>query len=1167
MKIRNVLTGLAVLTALASAFAGEPKDQEQFRIYKKSLLKDPSLIRLYTFEEGHGEEVANNVNLGKSQTALTGGPLGSLTIKRYTPYGRDPVFQWNYSPDTVSPDWTSGRWPWKSAIDSGMPGKDVEFCWDATFLYRSGISGAEFTEGGTLACWIRIREDMGQGVCNILSMFNGRVPRPKHSAGFNLSYSEKHLTFEISSNDPKVRSAVLYMDPGAVGVWHHVVATFDQTAVKFYLDGELKAEQPFAGSMVPITYKDYPLLDPFHEMAPLHHLSCFMLIGFNQPEEGKVLSRFAIDELAIYKRALTASEVKAMEEAGRPAMSPEEQLATHRAVLSKEQQIDRILLDIPKETGGYFRINEPVVATVEIPGDAGLAGDYKVVFELESLYGKPVQKVERALSVGKRLTESFTLPSCGVYYLDMAVYASDGTLVKRLPQRYCLGMVPPAPKELTKYNPVACYANETELFHFDSPIRRMFCSRPGKKGEVPSVEDFAGFTDRYRLLEKRIPNFRTYLVFYGYQASVTPIAKAWNEKYFAAVGELLKDKDKVFGIEFSSEPHVTVDSKGYVDALGICHRILRGVRPDLQFFPPGIEGSSVAFLRNILADGAIKYMDGVSLHPYGGDWDVDAPTTFTNQVKELWSKHSEKPPVLYDTESGAAALPRLKNGRPMTVADAIGAGIAGKTTNGVWRAPFFVWMNEETGGAARQCQDILLKLVEGYRMYTVMGGPGDEGGQPGVRGVAVTALAGQVLNTYKDARLLPLAVADNICVLLGDQGGATTAAVFTSGPTPLTANFKVPANAEYRTMDMLGNYGTLKAGADGLLTINGTMEPTYVFGVPTDLQAVVPLKLAVPETLPEDGVLKGEVTIVNQLSVPLTGQLSAPAIPGASVTLSQKEVNLAPGGIANVGIELRAHTLKRRLYELGVELKAPSGALISSAKTFFQSPGVVQAVPQIKSPMKLDGVESEWDGIPEIVCGDVESVVHGKPNIAEIWVPQWRGDDDLSFSLKTAWRKGDAIYFILKVRDNVLQPAPADKVGQAFNYDCLEFFFDSRDYAQQGTVISGGADQGVVVPQVGEKVAPCELWYAKNGENHINLECVGRKTEDGYLIEGKVTPNEKSTFRVQAGSQFRMDFLVDDTDKLDPKWLRQSTMALHGQFSNFINSDIWGRYELFLDAK
>mgnify|MGYP000057755389 FL=1 len=64
------------------------------------------------------------------------------------------------------------------------------------------------------------------------------------------------------------------------------------------------------------------------------------------------------------------------------------------------------------------------------------------------------------------------------------------------------------------------------------------------------------------------------------------------------------------------------------------------------------------------------------------------------------------------------------------------------------------------------------------------------------------------------------------------------------------------------------------------------------------------------------------------------------------------------------------------------------------------------------------------------------------------------------------------------------------------------------------------------------------------------------------MIEGKLVPKEGANLKLLPGSQFNMDFLVDDTDSLDPKWLRKSAMAVHGAFSNFTNPGLWGRYEL-----
>ena len=269
---------------------------------------------------------------------------------------------------------------------------------------------------------------------------------------------------------------------------------------------------------------------------------------------------------------------------------------------------------------------------------------------------------------------------------------------------------------------------------------------------------------------------------------------------------------------------------------------------------------------------------------------------------------------------------------------------------------------------------------------------------------------------------------------------------------------------------------------------------------------------------------------------------------------------------AMVEIAITGKNLKRQMYTFSVQLKNEEGKLLASASRQAQSPGVIRMIPRIRGAMPLDGNIEKWKNVPAMVCDSVDSVVHGKPNYAEIWIPQWLGKKDLSFSVKCAWRKNDAVYFLLNVTDDVLLSAPADKAGLAFRYDCLELFFDSRPVKQQGTVLSDGADQAIIIPRTTRETTPCELWFARKDRAHVKIECVGRRTADGWMLEGKIIPTSQSAFQVRAGSQFRMDFLVDDTDKDDPRWLRKSAMALDGIFNNSQNSNVWGRYELSLDT-
>lgn len=1125
---------LIPLMAVVAVSASEMDEQQYFQKYKETIKQDPALIRFYTFEERQGNEVANQVALGSSQTAVTGGSLGSLTLQRYTPYGRHPA-SWKFSPETVSPEWTRGRWPWKAAIASGID--KIEYPWEATCLYRSGITGAEFADGGTFSGWLRVPENMAKGRSNILSLFGGRQPtNPRFFGGFNLWHENGTLAFATSSTDKQATGAKV-LAKFSPGIWHHFAVTFDKTTLNVYLDGELKETKPFSGTIVKMTWPDIPLVGPFHEMSFEH--GHFLMIGANIPKDGEITSRFDIDELCIYKRALAAEEVKRQEAAGRPALAPDAQLAAGRALTREQELLGRVKLDIPKESGGFFRIKQTIPAIVSIPVELGPC---KVVFTLESLDGKPLLNLKRKLRAGKSLTEKILPPACGVFYLDIALLGSDGKTLKK--QRYCLGIVPPAPKELTINNPMACWADGSELFHFDSPLRRLFLWPAHNKQDVL-------FQKQYAYYDKLIPNFRAYVMF-GTDTNLYP-----------EVLQEMKGK-KIFGLEFTSEPHEPCDTKAYVASLKVADKLFRPAFPGILFFPPGIEPGSLSVLAGILENGGIPYMDGVAYHPYSGSplRDYLNPDNATQRLKKLLAKYPGKKLTLWNTESGVMSLPRRGDGRPMTGKDAYAAGFSGSNISGVDSFPYFVTLMPEPDAAALQCHDILLKLSDGYKMYTVMSGPGDDGAEPGLRGVAVTALAGQVLNNQLDVTALPLASVESFCALIRNADRTTTAAVFAMEST--TENFKVPPNSTYKTMDMLGNFSSVKAGSDGLLSLPCAKAPLYVFNVPNDLQAVSPLRLTLPNELPDINVLEGKLTVSNQLSAPLVGKLSVAAIPGASITLSQTAIKLAPGQTEKIRVELRANALKRRLYTLDIELRGSVDKLISSARATFQSSGVIQMIPRVTSDFKLDGDETKWKDIPIEACDDADGVVHGKPNTAEIWLPQWRGKDDLSFTVKTLWRKGDGIYFLLKAKDNIVCPAPVDKTSTAWKYDCLELYFDGRERSKLGTLLSDGMDQVIIIPQASESIAPCTVRHGLEGHNQVDVQCVGRKTADGYLIEGKITPNAKSLFRVQGGSQFRMDFMLDDTDSPETKHLRKAAMALHGDFGNYRNSDPWGRYELSL---
>ena len=1133
MKIKLLLFSAAFAGSLVSGCAAPVSET-----HKKEILKDSSLIRYYTFEDGYGEEVTNHVILEPGRIAQSGGPLGSLTINLATPYAVIKYGQ-NYTerlPLDRNPRWTRGRFPGKAALRSG--GIPLGF-------FRSGITGREFEKGMTLSGWIRTGEESGS--CNLLQLADA------WNRGFRFSHTrtspekEGRFEFRIGNKGKTILSAPSVLP----GIWVHFAITVGNGKVRLFINGTPAAEKEFTGTIPPGIVNDLPSLRPFFENFAGHGTALEpLLISANpRPANQQPAPPVDWDELAIYKRPLSEKEILALYVSGKPAESDDAQRTGYAALRKAERLEDQIRMSLPDNTDGYFRLGEKIPATVCVPDAFKNAS--KAVFELETLAGKKIWTKEQNVAAGQTVTVPLDFPECNVYWLDMKLLASDGSLLKRIPYKYCIAIAPPAPAKLTERNPVAYWADWYDRFHFDSPLRRMQYHGNGEH-----------FESIYAEYTKRIPDFRAYLWFYSVYTRAPKegweAGREQNRKLFTEAAKRFQGK-KIIAFEMTSEPH-DIDPKWYVQHLADARKIFSEAGLRQPMIPPGGAPPSIPMISDILKAGGDKYMDGISYHPYTVDPIAALNSDDSlNRLRTVMAEYPGKKFLLWNTESGINALPRIKY-RPMTASDAHAARMPGR--DGAFLG--FITMLEESEAAARQVQHALVSLAQGYRIYTICQSP-NVNGDPGLRGLAMTVLAGQILNNQAGVRRLPLARLDNVCLLIKQADGSSTAAIFSRNPDRLL--LRLAPDTEYRIMDMLGNLSRRRTDKEGILSIRSSSHPQYLFSVPENISEVTPLTLELPGNLPERGSLKGILTVANPFrNGALDGVLEVLPGRGAEITLSDSRIHLAPGASRKVELSITGKNLKRQMYTFSVRLKNDEGKILASASRQAQSPGVIRMIPRIRGAMPLDGNIEKWKNVPAMVCDSVDSVVHGKPNYAEIWIPQWFGKKDLSFSLKCAWRKNDAVYFLLNVTDDVLLPAPADKAGLAFRYDCLELFFDSRPVKQQGTVLSDGADQAIIIPRITRETTPCELWFARKDRAHVKIECVGRRTADGWMLEGKIIPTSQSAFQVRAGSQFRMDFLVDDTDKDDPRWLRKSAMALDGIFNNSQNSNVWGRYELSLDT-
>jgi hypothetical protein len=125
--------------------------------------------------------------------------------------------------------------------------------------------------------------------------------------GYDFSYELGNLRFGLRNSDPDgFRIVAQYPVNFAAGEWHHVTGTFDGTLQKLYLDGELKRTVNWAAPSA-ADYAD-------NRGAPegpwaLEYVPADILIGRSYGDSGSYLFEGQIDEIELFDRALSASEI------------------------------------------------------------------------------------------------------------------------------------------------------------------------------------------------------------------------------------------------------------------------------------------------------------------------------------------------------------------------------------------------------------------------------------------------------------------------------------------------------------------------------------------------------------------------------------------------------------------------------------------------------------------------------------------------------------------------------------------------------------------------------------------------------------------------------------------------------------------------------------------
>ena len=261
----------AVLISLILNLHAESGGYQEWLKRRDALKQDQGVMRYYTFED---------VKDGKSPVADLGKNGKNLTYKPYTEPATKEVF------DDLQV--IEGRWPEKKAVrlDRGFYQGEAY-----------NIENKQFTA----EIWFRRQ---GPGSILPASKYkNGSILSVSgHSQGWRiLSMYEQPTTLSFEMGQPNGATINSTRTPLAENVWHHLIVTFDGSAMNIYLNGQLTEQnmtmrnekgvqvktEKFEGQYVPSKI-------PF-------------VIGFSAHGVGSV--KLDIDEVVIYNRVLKPEEI------------------------------------------------------------------------------------------------------------------------------------------------------------------------------------------------------------------------------------------------------------------------------------------------------------------------------------------------------------------------------------------------------------------------------------------------------------------------------------------------------------------------------------------------------------------------------------------------------------------------------------------------------------------------------------------------------------------------------------------------------------------------------------------------------------------------------------------------------------------------------------------
>ena len=572
-------------------------------------------------------------------------------------------------------------------------------------------------------------------------------------------------------------------------------------------------------------------------------------------------------------------------------------------------------------------------------------------------------------------------------------------------------------------------------------------------------------------------------------------------QFIHALAERYKGKVDIY--EIDNEPDLQACATGkpaaeYAEVMKIAGEEIHATDPHSKVFGISTTGPSVEYIRDALASGAGKYIDGVSWHTYTTPYlpEKGGLPHRLKMAREAIAASGQNLPVM-NSETGVYAATRETFDQPMRP-ERLAELIKQEVRPLFWPTGWPNYALDEWTAAKAMVQNITINFSTGASPFIFFGwDPVVEKGKSyvyeaidcfnifarikdGTMTPSLYTLACAVAMTQMEGVLMEKSTPVNQEGIIGTlfekaDGGQLAVLWSSSGRRTAILRSSCPG------IDLVSLFGVektlvAKGGPDSFLyrIELDDNQPIYLHMKKPGM-VLSPSPVTAFETATgKSGETKIKFTLVNRFDVKWIGSVNFSGADGMKPTPARIEYSLDPGKRTTIETSfIPPPEMSKGVHILEVATKLPDGAPF-----FFPVAADIRpsfAIPRLSDEFTLKGIK-DWKPLDgEMKIDRPEQVAIGRSPDLTSWQEEryWQGPDELSAKVATGYN--DKGFFArIKVHDKNKGPL---KAWPGVEGSCVEYFFDFRS-PSNGRGKSGyekGVSQIIVKPSLaaGEKV---DLW-------------------------------------------------------------------------------------------